>query len=290
MSTEMIEQRRTPPGGGRRSRWPRVLAYVAGGLVTVVAVGWAGLQVEPEPLAEPDLQPGDVTRVPLPAGLPAPVERFYRTLYGEEVPLITSAVISGRGEMRISGITFPVRYRFSHVTGEAYRHYIELTGFGARITAVNEWYLDGRGRLDLPFGVSDGPNIDQGANLALWAEAVWMPSVWVTDPAARWEPIDDTTALLVVPFGVETEEFTVTFDPQSGLLERMESMRFKTVSDEARILWINQAAEWGEVNNHPVPLRTSITWGDEDSPWARLDTENVLYNADLGTYIEAAGP
>ena len=30
----------------------------------------------------------------LPAGLPAPVERFYRTLYGDRIPVITSAVIT----------------------------------------------------------------------------------------------------------------------------------------------------------------------------------------------------
>lgn len=279
----------TPPSPTRR-RYGRPLGYVAGGLATVVATGWLGLQFTPAPLSQPAVSAGETATVPLPEGLPAPVARFYRTLYGDRVPVIDSAVITGRGTMRIAGITFPARFRFSHLTGQDYRHYIELTAFGARVTAVNEWFLDGHARLELPFGVSEGPNVDQGANLALWAEAVWMPSVWVTDSRARWEPIDATSAQLTIPFGDERETFTVRFDPDTGLLTSMESLRFKGETDEVRTRWLNQAPEWGDVDGHPVPLRATVTWLDEGSPWADLTTEQVIYNADLDEYLQAAGP
>lgn len=286
-----------PDAGERagRTRWRgrRGLAWVFGGLGVAAVTGWAGLQVEPAPLPEADIGPqveaDEIPTVALPQGLPAPVARFYSALYGDRVPVVDSAVISGRGEMRISGITFPARFRFSHVTGQDYRHYIELTAFGRRVTAVNEWFVDGRARLELPVGVSEGPAVDQGANLALWAEAVWMPSVWITDPSVRWEPVDDTSARLVVPFGAEEEVLTVRFDPATDMLASMQSLRFKGEKDTAKTLWLNEASEWGVVHGHPVPLRTEITWGDEDSPWAVLRTENVRYNADLGTYIGAAG-
>lgn len=256
----------------------------------MLATGWVGLRVSPSPLPQPAVSAGDVTTVPLPDGLPAPVDRFYRTLYGDRVPVVESAVITGRGTMRIAGITFPARFRFSHVTGESYRHYIELTAFGARLTAVNEWFVDGRARLELPFGVSQGPNVDQGANLALWAETVWMPSVWVTDPAAHWEPIDATSARLDVPFGDERETFTARFDPDTGLLDSMQSMRFKGEDDQARTGWLNHAPEWGRVDGHPAPLSATVTWLDEGSPWAELRTEQLIYNADLEDYVRAAGP
>jgi hypothetical protein len=166
---------------------------------------WGGLQVPARPYPALEAASRELRTVPLPSGLPAPVARFYRVLYGDEIPVIDTAVIAGRGTMRISGVSLPVRFRFTHLTGRAYRHEIETTLFGGRVMAIDEVYLDGTARLELPFGVSEGPNIDQGANLALWAEAVWMPSVWVTDRQARWEPIDEHTAALVVPFGAAEE-------------------------------------------------------------------------------------
>jgi hypothetical protein len=192
--------------------------------------------------------------------------------------------------MRIAGITFPARFRFVHDAGEDYRHYIQTTIFGVRTLAVNEFYLDGTARLEVPGGVSEGAQIDQGANLALWAEAIWMPSVWVTDPRVRWEPIDDQSARLIVPFGGQEETFIVRFDPDTGLLRLMESMRYKGEDDDTKTLWINEVLEWDDLNGRTLPRQASLTWLDEGSPWATLRTDEVLYNADVATYVKQKGP
>lgn len=282
------DTRRDRPVRGRRRL--QIAIVVLGGAAAASALCWWGLRVDPEPLDAPAVEIGDVTTVPLPVGLPAPVERFYTSLYGDRVPVVDSAVITGRGRMRIAGISFPARFRFSHVTGAAYRHYIELTAFGRRVMAVDEWFVDGAGRLELPFGVSEGPQVDQGANLALWAEAVWMPSVWVTDPAVEWEPVDDTTARLTVPFGDTTETFTTRFDPGTGLLQSLESMRFKRADDTDKTLWTNEVTTWNRVGDRLLPQGVTLTWADEGGPWADLRVEEVVYNADLETYIRASGP
>lgn len=264
----------------------KVLLLILAGLAGLVLVGWIGLQVPPRPfdaVADPPTAPATV---PVPDGLPTPVDRFYRAVYGEEVPVISTAVIDGRGTMRIAGVTLPVRWRFLHDTGQAYRHRIEVIWFGIRVMTIDELYLDGTARLDLPVGIVEGPNTDQGANLALWAEAVWMPSVWITDPQVRWEAIDEVTALLVVPYGETEETFVARFDPETGLLRLLESMRFKGEEDDARTLWINEVDDWTSLDGRLQPVETAITWFGEGSPWARLTTERVVYDTPLTDRID----
>ena len=259
----------------------KVLLVVFGSVVLVVLLLWAGLRVPSPPydaLVAPEAEP---ELIALPDGLPAPVDRFYREVYGDQVPVIDTAVITGRGTMRVNGVTLPVRFRFTHLAGRDYRHEIETTLYGLRVLSIDETFLDGTGRLELPFGVSEGPAVDQGANLALWSETVWMPSVWVTDPHARWEPVDEHTALLVVPFGEQEEVFVARFDPATGLLRLFESMRFKGEDATSKTLWLNEVAGWGSLGERRLPIETEVTWFDDGRPWARLTTEDVRYNVPL---------
>ena len=57
-----------------------VLTLVLGGIL------WLGLQVAPTAFAEYPEPTREPETIPLPSGLPAPVERFYRTTYGDALP------------------------------------------------------------------------------------------------------------------------------------------------------------------------------------------------------------
>src|SRR5512138_2967675 len=209
-------------------------------LVILFLVGWLGLQVRPKAFAPfPGQTPGLQT-IPLPAGLPAPVERFYRTVYGEQIPVIETAVLKGRATISPFGVKLPGRFVFVHNAGRDYRHYIEATWFGMPFLKVNEGYLDGKSFFESPMGsYYDDANTNQGANLALWAEAGWFPSIWLTDPRVHWQPVDDHTALLFVPFENQEENFVVRFDPDTGLITTMEAMRFREAgAGKKKILWI----------------------------------------------------
>lgn len=266
-----------------------IFLIIGGVFVAVLLVGWLGLKIAPKPFPRFSQQMPTLETVPLPKGLPAPVERYYRKIYGERVPRITSAVITGRMQLRpYAGITFPGRFRMTHEAGKGYRHYLEATWFGLPVMKVNEWYLDGHGRLELPFGVSEGPEIDQGANLGLWAESLWLPALLVTDPRVHWEPVDAQTALLVVPFGEEQERFVVRFDPQTSDLYLMESMRYKSGSAQ-KTLWINLTLETRTVNGYTIGAVGAVTWLDDGKPWAIFTVEDVVYNADVSAYIRARG-
>jgi len=271
----------------------KVLLAVLGVLGVLVGLLWIGLKIRPGALPKITLPPGKLETTALPDGLPAPVERFYRTLYGDRVPVVNSVVLSGRGSMRpvVTGPTFPMRFRFTHEAGQNYRHYMEATFFGMPIMKGNEHFLDGRARLDLTIiGTSEGAKVDQAANLALWAEAIWFPSLFVTDPRLRWEPFDEYTAVLVVPYGKDEEHILVRFDPQTGLLKYVEAMRYRDESDDEKLLWIGEGLDWGLVDGNMLPRTGEITWFDQGSPWAVFTIEEAVFNLDVGEYIRQDGP
>jgi hypothetical protein len=193
--------------------------------------------------------------------------------------------------MGMFGVSLPGRFRFIHDAGVDYRHYIKVTLFGFPIMKVNEFYLDGKSRLELPFGVTEGePKVNQAANLGLWAESVCMPSIFITDPRVIWDPVDESTALLRVPDGDNEETFVVRFDSQTGLLSYTESMRHKNAADEFNALWINEAQKWENIDGELTLVIGAITWMDEGVPWAVFSADEVVYNVDVGEYIRIKGP
>jgi hypothetical protein len=217
------------------------------------------------------------------------VERFYRQTYGDEIPVYHSAVISGRGTVRFMGITFPARWRFTHEVGKAYRHYFEITFYGFPVLKVNEHYLDGRARLELPFQVVENdPGVDSAANQGLWVETSAFPSVFLTDPNVRWEAVEDKTARLYVPFGDGEQEFTVTFDPQTGELVRMETLRYYD-KKVGKLRWWGERIQGGDRDGQPTTT-LAATWEGEGTPWLVCEIEEAVFNSDVSAYIHQTGP
>jgi hypothetical protein len=183
----------------------------------------------------------------------------------------------------------PSRFRFTHAAGKDYRHYIETTFFNLPFMKVNERYLDGKGRMELPFATDEGENLDQAANLGMWAETAWFPAVFLTTPGVSWLPVDDNTAQLVVPFNQGIDSYIVRFNPETGFAEYFEAMRYHDSKSTSKVLWINHTEEAKEVNGKVQFVTGSATWMDDGKPWAYFTMEDMVFNSDVSEYLRQKG-
>ena len=274
-----------------------ILLITVGIVIAIGLLFWVGLQIQPQPFpsfseaALSEVSP-QIRTVPLPAGLPEPVERFYRTVYGEEIPVVETVVIQGRGIMKpFLNIPIPARFVFVHNAGRDYRHYFEATLFGIPLLKINEGYIDGESFFESPMGrYYDEQNANQGANLALWAEANWFPSLWLTDERVHWEPVDKYSALLYVPYEKGEESFIVRFNPQTNMIDMLEAMRYRDLGQgQPKILWIARNEPGEPVAGTNFSASSSVMWLDQGKPWAYFNLEELNYNFDVSSYIRQRG-
>ena len=269
-----------------------ILLIIVGVLLAGSLLSWVGLQIQPQSFSAYPEQTPQLETMPLPSGLPVPVQRFYQTVYGDDIPVIETVVIQGRGIMKpFMNIPIPARFVFVHNAGKDYRHYFEATLFGIPVMKVNEGYIDGVSFFESPMGSNyDEVNANQGANLALWAEAVWFPSLWLTDPRVHWEPVDKYSALLFIPHEKTEESFLVRFNPQTGLIDMMEAMRYRELGQgQPKILWLVSTEEGKPVAGTNISSTGSVMWLDQGKPWAVFNVEELIYNVDVSTYIRQKG-
>jgi hypothetical protein len=90
-----------------------------------------------------------------------------------------------------------------------------------------------------------------------------------------------------IPFGEERDRFTVTFDPESGLIRQMEAMRWKDAKDTEKTRWTLDVGGWRRFHGIAVPTPASVTWGDERHPWSVWHIEDIFYNADVTALFAA---
>nr|WAI02812.1 MAG: hypothetical protein OI862_00020 [Candidatus Methanoperedens sp.] len=256
-------------------------------LVSIVAVlltiAWLGFQIEPESFPTHPETTKDEGAVNVSPDIPEPVKRYFEATAGSHVPVIRSAVVWGKAKLRINGIWMPVRYKTYDLSGLAFYRYMEVTWFGWTILKVSDVYRNGNGftKIEGLLNMTEtGEKIDQGSNLALWAEIVFIPSVSLTDTRARWEAIDEETARLVIPYGEQNDSLLYKFDKKTDLITNISAQRYRGQEDK-KTPWFIEFTEWKTFHSVKIPVQFAVIWEDEGSPWSYWTVEGVEYNVDI---------
>jgi hypothetical protein len=259
---------------------------------SVVALGafvWTGFRVRPRPRAGPSGSI-DAATVRLPADLPPPVRRFYRAIgaEGPDVARVRTLALWGRAWMRRRPLPWlPVTFWSEHNVGWSGLQRLAVTWFGRPVLRGFDQYVDGRGAMTIGGRRTVGHEIDQGENLFLWAEVVLLPSVLATRPGVRWEPIDDHCARLQVPFGDDSDELIIHFDPQTDLLTRCRALRYREVGGP-KLGWRIDYERWRPFDAGRFPARITVAWEDQATPWFVVDVDGVATNVAVSPGLTTA--
>jgi hypothetical protein len=212
------------------------------------------------------------------AGLPAPVQRYFRAVLREGQPMVAAVSVEHAGTFNMSE------------TGEQWKPFTssqrvvtKRPGFvwdgriammpGLRVR-VHDAYVAGEGILHATlFGlvpladVRGTPEVAQGELMRFLAEAAWYPTALLPSQGVRWEAVDERSAKATLRDGETTLTLTFRFD-EAGLIESVRAeARGRTVKGAVvPTPWEGRWRNYELRDGMRVPLEGEVAWMLPEGP------------------------
>ena len=205
-------------------------------------------------------------------GLPAPVQRYFRTVLKDGQPMIEAVSVSHTGTFNMSE------------SGEQWKPFTstqrvipQRPGFDweARIkmmpgvtVRVHDAYIIGEGILHATlFGWVSVVNlrstldVAQGELMRFFAEAAWYPTALLPSQGVRWETVDDVSARATLRDGDITLTMLFRFNEENLIASVRADARGRTVG--GRVIptpWEGRWKQYGLRNGMLIPLEGEVAW------------------------------
>lgn len=215
------------------------------------------------------------------AGLPIPVQQYFRHVLKEGQPYINYARLRHHGRFKSA-----VDGKWQSITGEEY-FTVDKPGFiwkGKinRLTAVDS-FIAGEGSLKVYlfsiFRIANGSGskFSQGELLRWLGESVWFPTALLPNDQLHWEPINNYQAKLVYSYKKLLVFYIVTFNDAHEIIQ-METQRYMG-SNELET-WTGNLSNYKLLNNVMIPATIQATWNLEqrDFTYAVFYLTRIDYN------------
>lgn len=202
-------------------------------------------------------------------GLPAPVQRFFRTVIKDGQAIVSAVKLSQQGlfnlnetEDKWSPFT-ATQLVITQRPGFDWDARIQMTpGLNA---FVHDTYLLEFGSLHASLlglftlaKMHGAPENNQGELLRFFAEATWYPTALLPSQGVRWDAIDDTSARGTLTDGATTVSLVFQFNAQGAIDTIRAEARYR---DKATAMpWSGRFWEYSVRNGMLIPLEGEVGW------------------------------
>ncbi len=206
------------------------------------------------------------------AGLPAPVQRYFRAVLKDGQPIIAAASLKLSGTINMS----EAAEQWKPFTSDQ-RVITRRPGFDwdARIMMlpgvpvhVHDAYVAGEGILrGALFGLvpvvnmAGTPEMARGELLRFFAEAGWYPTALLPSQGVRWQAVDDTSAHATLADGAVAVTLLFRFNAD-GLIDTVYAEARDRVADGKTVSapWQGRFWNYAERDGMRVPLNGEVAW------------------------------
>ncbi|AWM32514.1 DUF6544 family protein [Hymenobacter nivis] len=196
-----------------------------------------------------------------PAGLPAPVQRYFRRVLPEGQPYLRGLRWRHTGQFKTD-----LKKDWVAITGEQYVT-ADPPGFiwqgSTRWFTARDEYMAGRGALTvrllgaLAIVQGHGPHYDQGELLRWLSESVLLPTALLPGRWLRWQAVDAHSARLLFTYRGEELACLVRFNDDDELVQ-CETQRY--FGDDALRPWVVRCAHYQEWHGVRIPTVLEANW------------------------------
>ncbi len=201
--------------------------------------------------------------------LPAPVQRFFRTVLKDGQAIVAAVKLSQIGQFNMS----ETEAKWSPFTATQ----LVITqplGFDwdARIQMapglnafVHDTYLLEEGNLHASLlglftlaNMRNTPELNQGELMRFFAEAAWYPTALLPSQGVRWEAINDTSARATLTDGATTVSLVFRFNPEGTIATFRAEARYR---DKLTAMpWGGRFWEYSVRDGMLIPLEGEVGW------------------------------
>lgn len=215
------------------------------------------------------------------AGLPEPVQRYFKLTLKEGQPYIQSARLQHNGQFKTGE-----GKDWVNIKGEQY-FTTSQPGFIWKGTTTmftaRDMFIKGKGRLVVSlfsiYNIVDGKGekFNQGELLRWLGESVWYPTNLLPDEKLKWTPIDLNTAKITFTCNGLSIFYIVSFN-EIGEITQLETKRF--MGEENLETWVGKMHNYKEINGIKVPTTIEGIWKLQtgDYNYAKFTVTKLEYN------------